>query len=349
MKNYSNKYLVITTDIGLRKGGIQVWAHFIVEFLKNKKRDVDFFYLKKITTGDVGKLLRANLSSTTFILIDWKKLLLTLPGLLLTKAGILHSRFYIILLGDEFLNLSGVRRLLLRAMTKSRIVRFVSDSLVIGELFENEFGRKPDYNCYPFIDIAGFEQSVSGNKKGGRAAKKTRTFFTVSRLAKRKNIPNVVRALARIKARGIAFHYYIAGEGEDTAVIRQLVDELRLGNEVTMLGNISEDDKISRLSQSDLFLLPSVHDQARGSIEGFGIVFVEANAFGVPAIAGNTGGMKESVIDGVTGFWCDGTVDDIERKIMKALTYAFSSEKIIAHARKFDYREQDAFLAYLES
>jgi phosphatidylinositol alpha-1,6-mannosyltransferase len=72
---------------------------------------------------------------------------------------------------------------------------------------------------------------------------------------------------------------------------------------------VSEDEKALILAAADIHVMPSV--QVGPMIEGFGIVFLEAAAAGIPSIAGNTGGQPEAVLQGETGFVIDGT--DLEQ------------------------------------
>jgi phosphatidylinositol alpha-1,6-mannosyltransferase len=59
------------------------------------------------------------------------------------------------------------------------------------------------------------------------------------------------------------------------------------------------------MALADIHIMPSI---TYGEVlEGFGIVFLEAAAAGIPSIAGNTGGQAEAVVDGRTGFVVDGT------------------------------------------
>ena len=55
------------------------------------------------------------------------------------------------------------------------------------------------------------------------------------------------------------------------------------------------------LKKSDIFLMPTFQDKY--SIEGFGLSYIEAAKYGVPSIAGNSGGAKEAIINNNTG-WC---------------------------------------------
>lgn len=72
----------------------------------------------------------------------------------------------------------------------------------------------------------------------------------------------------------------------------------RAGNGVTVHGFVSEEQKDHLLSRADLLLLP-------GTREGWGIVALEAAMRGVPAVAYNVPGLRDVVIDNVTGRLCD--------------------------------------------
>lgn len=77
------------------------------------------------------------------------------------------------------------------------------------------------------------------------------------------------------------------------AIVKSHVD-------TTLWGSLSVDDVALRMSAADLFCLPGYQDR-NGRVEGFGLVFLEAAAFGVPAIATISGGIPEAVHDGQTG------------------------------------------------
>ena len=62
--------------------------------------------------------------------------------------------------------------------------------------------------------------------------------------------------------------------------------------------------KVALLEQSDLFLMPSVI--YKKSVEGFGISFIEAAAYGTGSIGGIAGGASDAIQDGISGYLCNG-------------------------------------------
>ena len=72
-----------------------------------------------------------------------------------------------------------------------------------------------------------------------------------------------------------------------------------------MLGAVGDDDLPALLGAADVFAMPCRSRWLGLEQEGFGIVFVEAAASGVPQVAGRSGGAAEAVEDGVTGLVVD--------------------------------------------
>jgi len=126
------------------------------------------------------------------------------------------------------------------------------------------------------------------------------TLVTVCRLVKSKGIDVVMRALKILAARGIPYRYVIGGEGPERRSLEALVSELGLGDRVHFEGSITEDEKWRLLRNGDVFVMPSRVDP-KIPHEGFGIAFVEAAAFGVPAIGSRAGGIPDAIVDGETG------------------------------------------------
>lgn len=127
--------------------------------------------------------------------------------------------------------------------------------------------------------------------------------LTVSRLSEpRKNIEQVLRALANLKDR-FEFCYTVAGEGRLRPALEHLAGELGLKNHVRFTGRVSDETLRDLYANADLFVLAA--SIAPESHEGFGIVYLEAAASGVPSLAARLAGAAEAVAEGKSGFFVD--------------------------------------------
>jgi len=161
---------------------------------------------------------------------------------------------------------------------------------------------------------------------------------TLTRFNRRKNVPNVIKALNILKKKGIEFKYVLAGDGIER---KRIVKELRNANfEYEYLGEISEEEKIREFYPSiDIFVLPPL--ELPDDVEGFGIVYLEANACGIPVVASKTGGISDAVKEGVSGVFANPTDPrDIADKILFLInTLEEWEQRCMKHAKKnFDVR-----------
>jgi glycosyltransferase involved in cell wall biosynthesis len=120
------------------------------------------------------------------------------------------------------------------------------------------------------------------------------TFLYVGRLKRYKGIDTVLRAVAQLRAEGSELKLEIAGKGDDQSRLERIARDLSLGDTVTFLGYIDEEEKRRLLRRAWAVVFPSVK-------EGWGISNVEAAACGTPAVASDSPGLRESVVDGTTG------------------------------------------------
>ncbi|HBU03213.1 MAG TPA: hypothetical protein DEA70_01880 [Acidimicrobiaceae bacterium] len=95
----------------------------------------------------------------------------------------------------------------------------------------------------------------------------------------------------------------IAGKGRDTGRLQKLIDELNAP--VTLLGRIGDDDLVDLYAAGDVFSMLCRTRWGGLEQEGFGIVFLEAAASGVPQVAGRSGGAHEAVEHDETGLVVD--------------------------------------------
>jgi len=126
---------------------------------------------------------------------------------------------------------------------------------------------------------------------------------TVSRLHEYKGIDTVLRALALLPA-GLRerFHYVLVGTGPDRARLENLALELGVESAVQWLGLIDDRSLCDVYRASNLFVLCTRENLNQREVEGFGLVFLEAQACGTPVIGARSGGIPDAVSDG-NGGW----------------------------------------------
>jgi phosphatidyl-myo-inositol dimannoside synthase len=128
--------------------------------------------------------------------------------------------------------------------------------------------------------------------------------LTIGRLEPRKGQDKVIIALPQLLTTFPKLLYAVIGDGPDLPRLQELVDQLGLNDHVYFLGRTADSQKSAWIERANLFVMPS---RCEGnSVEGFGLVYLEAAWFGVPSVAGKFGGASDAVVDGETGVLCDG-------------------------------------------
>jgi glycosyltransferase involved in cell wall biosynthesis len=160
----------------------------------------------------------------------------------------------------------------------------------------------------PGIDAAQFFP-----RQGGADRHKWR-IGTLCRLEPRKNVLTVIEGLRWLQARtSTRIEYVLAGDGPERGRILKAL--AASGLEWRYYGRIDEAAKVREFYPSlDAFAL--VPTALKRDVEGFGLVYLEANASGVPVVAAATGGIESAVKDGVSGRFADPTsAADVGRAI----------------------------------
>lgn len=116
--------------------------------------------------------------------------------------------------------------------------------------------------------------------------------ITIGRLVARKATTQLIDNFAASKIANA--HLVIVGDGPDAPAVEKRAHELGVRNRVHMLGQVSEAEKYAALSVADAFVTASQH-------EGFGLVFLEAMAFGLPVLCYDRGGQTDFLVTGETG------------------------------------------------
>ena len=131
------------------------------------------------------------------------------------------------------------------------------------------------------------------------------TVVTVARLEDRyKGFDVVMRAMPLVRARVRDARWVIVGDGSLRPQLQATAERWGLGGCVSFLGAVDDATRDEVLRRSSVFVMPS-RVPAGGGGEGFGIVYLEAAAAGLPVVAANEGGATSAVIDDITGLLCD--------------------------------------------
>lgn len=132
------------------------------------------------------------------------------------------------------------------------------------------------------------------------------TVLTIARMEERyKGHDVMVRALALVRAKVPDAQWIVIGDGSLRPGIEQLAESYGLAESTHFLGAVSDEQRNSWLRRAHLLAMPSRLPAGGLAGEGFGIVYLEAGAYGKPVVAGNVGGAVDAVLDGETGLLVD--------------------------------------------
>lgn len=124
--------------------------------------------------------------------------------------------------------------------------------------------------------------------------------LTVAQLIPRKGVDDLIRAIAKIGDSTVKL--VIIGKGPEKENLQRLSEELQIRERVIFVGTVAHSEMADYYKTADVFALTSRYLQPEGDIEGFGIVFMEAQLFRMPVIGTRSGGIPETMLDGKTGF-----------------------------------------------
>ncbi len=191
-----------------------------------------------------------------------------------------------------------------------------------GKLIERGIESEKIIKILPSIDLDKFVPNVNSKeiiRKYNLQNKKV--ILTIARLVKRKGHDFVIRALPKVLEKVPNATYLIVGDGPYLNELRKLVKDLKLKEEVIFAGSVPNEKTIEYYNACDIFIMANREIKREGDIEGFGIVFLEANACGKPVIGGRSGGTVEAIVDAETGLLIDSTdTTQISNALIKLLT-----------------------------
>lgn len=157
----------------------------------------------------------------------------------------------------------------------------------------------PGYSKPQIID------SINNIRELYGISKDKKIVLTVARLHERKGHDKVIEAIELALEENTEIFYVICGKGPYEETLKQQVKNKQLDRYILFTGEVSNEELIAWYKETFVFIMTSRQIGDQGDVEGYGIVFLEANYFGIPVIGGNSGGMPDAIRDGKTGFLVD--------------------------------------------
>ena len=239
------------------------------------------------------------------------------PNLNLPYAVVLHGA-EIVVPG----RLPVVSRLLARVLNNAELI-IASGSYPAAEASRVCRSSKRIEVITPGVDIQRFkvlssEQRVEARKQFG-VAEDAELIVGISRLVPRKGFDVLIRAVARLAIEFPKLRLIVGGDGRDRARLERIARELM--SPTTFLGRVSDDDLPKLYGCADINAMLCRSRWMGLEQEGFGIVFAEAAACGVPQIAGRSGGASDAVDHDITGLIVEDPtrVDDVVSSLRRLL------------------------------
>jgi phosphatidylinositol alpha-1,6-mannosyltransferase len=151
-----------------------------------------------------------------------------------------------------------------------------------------------------------------------------RVLLTVGRLYARKGVDRVIESLPRVFETVGDLLYVVVGDGPYLPVLEELARRLGVADRVVFVGAVTDAELVDYYALADAFIMAN-REMPDGDTEGFGLVFLEANACGVPVIAGRAGGSVDAVTHELNGLVTDG---DDPAAIAAAIERLFLDEEL---------------------
>jgi glycosyltransferase involved in cell wall biosynthesis len=174
--------------------------------------------------------------------------------------------------------------------------------------------------CWPGVDDLYFRgprpetpRHAPRNARNGGGGVRVLTVANLNTYVRRKNVDGVLHAIKLLEGE-VDVHYTVVGDGTDRPRLETLAEELGIAGRVRFVGRLDAESLLACYADADLFVLAA--KATENDVEGFGIVYLEASAAGVPSICSAEGGSVDAVREGVNGIVIErSTPDCIARAI----------------------------------
>jgi phosphatidylinositol alpha-1,6-mannosyltransferase len=324
------KVLVVTNDFPPRPGGIQAFVHSLASRLKPEEVVVYAPAWTGAAAFDAAQAFPVVRHPTSLMLptpsVSRRAVAIAREhrcdavwfgaaaplGLLspsLRRSGVGIRRIVASTHGHEvgWALLPAARQMLRRIGSTTDVVTYLGD--YTRRRLEPAFGPRATLAQLPSgVDATVFSPGAGGadiRQRYGLAGR--RVVVCVSRLVPRKGQDVLIRALPALQRRVPEAALLLVGGGPYRETLARLARENGVERDVVLTGSVPWEELPAHYAAGDVFSMPCRTRRGGLEVEGLGIVFLEANATGLPVVAGNSGGSPDAVLEGETGFVVEGT------------------------------------------
>ena len=200
----------------------------------------------------------------------------------------------------------GTHALLRRATSRASRVPVLCSAFIARTVRTAVHGSVPVTVLYPGADIERFRPDLVTEDIRARFGLEERPVVVcVSRLVPRKGQDTLLRAMPAIREGVPDAALLIVGGGPDEERLHAMAERLP-ADAVAFAGEVDEEDLPRYYAVGDVFAMPCRSRLGGLEVEGWGNVFIEAAACGKPVVVGDSGGARESLVDGETGILVNG-------------------------------------------
>lgn len=240
----------------------------------------------------------------------------------------LGTPYVLYVFGADIMELSG--RAVMRAVSRAILGRcrgVISCShFTMGFIRRTYTVHSPLFVVNPGVEERYFspDAALAGKLREKYGLADKRVLITVGRLVERKGHDIVIGCLRALKKKVPDIHYLIVGDGPNRATLERLARAYGVRSDVTFCGAIPYGELPAHYLLGEVFIMISRQIDLKGDVEGFGIVYLEANAAGLPVIGARTGGTPDAVSHEVNGLLVEDAIS--EPQIIAAAESLFLDE-----------------------
>ncbi len=344
------RILLCANDFPPAVGGIQTYSYQVAKNLSALGEEV--IVLAPHIKGDQGfdcrqsfKVIRIRQKIYLYFIFLYALLRFRTDKILITQRAdyaalafwanlVLRVPYFIVVHGGEIL-LAGrrksIRKHFRRAEKIIAVSNFTAQEIVKIGIPKEKVTVIPDG-----VDPEKFKPGLnSATVETRHNLSDKKVILTVSHLVKRKGHANVIRALPSVLEKVPQAIYLIVGRGAEEDNLRKLAQASGILDSVVFAGYVPDEELPLYYNACHVFIMPSYEIKEEGDVEGFGIVFLEANACGKPVIGGRSGGVVDAVIDGETGLLVDPlNTEEISTALVRLLTDESLAKRLGQRGRK---------------